>query len=42
MPTGLQITHDGYVAGVKASMNQATKKKRDSPPPLISAFLCVY
>jgi hypothetical protein len=42
MPTGLQITHDGYVAGVKASMNQATKKKRDSPPPTyFSLFMCV-
>jgi len=43
MPTGLQIAHGGYVAEVKASMNQATKKKQDSPPPpLISAFFCVY
>ena len=41
MPTGLQIAHGGYAAGVKASKNQATKKKRDSPPLHLFQPFCV-
>jgi len=40
MLTGLHIAHDGYAAGVRAWMNQATKKKRD-PPTYFSFFVCV-